>query len=267
MAYSAVVLDLDGTLLTSEKQVSDRSKRVILRLHQQGMQIIFATARPPRAVKQFLPQELLEAGLFVYYNGALTICKQYGIESHESMAASDCAELIDFCLLHNPDVELGVEVRDEWFSLKEIDYTVRMNVKGNPVVRTLDELRRCEATKVLLTGAVPYEELHRNFGSKFNILHTDRGELIQISSLKASKEAAVSNLCGLLDISMDDVIAFGDDINDYGLFQQCGWPVAMENAIDELKAIAREVTASNDKDGVALILERYLLEQVPVNEE
>ncbi len=115
---SAVVLDLDGTLLNSEKQVSGRSLRAILRLHQQGMKIIFATARPPRAVKQFLPQELLEVGLFIYYNGALITCNTIGIEIHESMAASDCAELIDFCLQYNPDIELGIEVKDEWYSLQ-----------------------------------------------------------------------------------------------------------------------------------------------------
>lgn len=255
MNDSAVVLDLDGTLLNSEKQVSGRSLRAILRLHQQGVKIIFATARPPRAVKQFLPQELLEVGLFIYYNGALITCNN--VEVHESMAASDCAELIDFCLQNNPDIELGIEVKDEWYSLREVDYTDRTKVKENPIVRTLDELKSYEATKVLLTGAIDYEELHRQFSSKMNILRTDQGELIQISSLKASKEAAVSTLCHALNISLKNVIAFGDDFNDVGLFQLCGWPVAMGNAIDELKAIAKEVTESNDNDGVAMILERY----------
>ncbi|WP_301625867.1 HAD family hydrolase [Paenibacillus apis] len=51
-------------------------------------------------------------------------------------------------------------------------------------------------------------------------------------------------------------MVFGDDFNDIGLFNICGWPVAMGNSIDELKLRSREITETNDNDGVAMILER-----------
>ena len=58
MEFDAAVIDLDGTLLDSSKSVSERSVNAIRRCHQAGMNIIIATARPPRAVKRFLPEEL-----------------------------------------------------------------------------------------------------------------------------------------------------------------------------------------------------------------
>ncbi|MEK4512045.1 hypothetical protein EJP82_17985 [Paenibacillus anaericanus] len=57
---------------------------------------------------------------------------------------------------------------------------------------------------------------------------------------------------------MKDVLCFGDDFNDLGLFQSCGYSIAMGNAIKELKEIASETTETNDKDGVAIILERIV---------
>ncbi|MEW9701385.1 Cof-type HAD-IIB family hydrolase [Paenibacillus sp. SI8] len=257
MKVSAIVLDLDGTLLDSNKHISERNMNAIDKMLHQNVRIIFATARPPRAVKSLLPENLLLAGSFVYYNGAQVSCRLSGLDTHEAVEAALSAEVIDFLLNMNPDIELGVEVRDEWFSLNEIDYTVRMNVKGNPIVKSVETLKTYDASKILVTGLHHHEQLKERFASRLHILLTDHGELVQISSLKASKERAVSELCQALRISLDEVIVFGDDYNDLGLFKICGWSVAMGNAIDELKWLASEVTDSNDEDGVAKVLERY----------
>ncbi|GIO41577.1 hypothetical protein J41TS4_13350 [Paenibacillus apis] len=59
-----------------------------------------------------------------------------------------------------------------------------------------------------------------------------------------------------MNVCLENVMVFGDDFNDIGLFNICGWPVAMGNSIDELKLRSREITETNDNDGVAMILER-----------
>ncbi|MNI91242.1 putative phosphatase [compost metagenome] len=82
--------------------------------------------------------------------------------------------------------------------------------------------------------------------------------LTQISGKQASKESGIKKLCEIYGVSTEDTICFGDDSNDMGLFQLCGRSVAMGNAIEELKSIATEVTASNDEDGVAQVLEMML---------
>ncbi|WP_313886462.1 HAD hydrolase family protein [Bacillus sp. SD088] len=70
------------------------------------------------------------------------------------------------------------------------------------------------------------------------------------------KEYAVRKLCLHRNISMSEVMAFGDDWNDIELFRACRFPIAMENAIPELKSAACSITKANDEDGVAHILEK-----------
>jgi Cof subfamily protein (haloacid dehalogenase superfamily) len=258
MKYSAIILDLDGTFLNSDKRVSERNFRAVQACIEMGMKVIFATARPPRAVNWFLPKELMNSGSFIFYNGAQVVCKLTGFELHEPIESALTARVIEHCIGY-AGCELTMEVKDEWFSLSELDFSTSMNVRANPVVKTIEELEQYHATKILITGMGDVESsLYQKFRNELNILQTDGGKLIQIMSKKASKELAVKKLCSNFDISLNDVIVFGDDFNDYGLFKVCGYSVAMGNAIKEIKEIANEVTETNDNDGVAEVLERIL---------
>ncbi|AZS15687.1 HAD family hydrolase [Paenibacillus lutimineralis] len=256
MRYAAVVLDLDGTLLNSDKQVSDRNLSALLRCHRIGMKVIIATGRPPRAVKRFLPEELLGVSSFIYYNGAMISCRHTGISHHEPIEAYLTTEVLDYCLSRNPGLDISLEVEDQWFSLKEYDYATLMRVKGYPIVRPLEELRKFAATKILFSGDMDINPFQAKFGAELNILVTDQGQLVQISSSRASKENALVTLCHRMDITLDQVIVFGDDMNDIGLFNVCGRSIAMGNGVEELKRLSDEITDTNDNDGVAIVLDR-----------
>lgn|SRR5690606_26285156 len=256
MVYSAIVLDLDGTLLNSEKKISDRNYKSVMACLERGMHVIFATARPPRAVYRFLPKELLDVGSFVFYNGALISSASLGTHLHEPIPSFLSSEVLDYCINDNPNIEIGIEVQDEWFSLKHIDHSAVTGVKESPTVRSLKDLKELDATKILITGDMNVDGLRGKFDSDLNIIVTDSGQLIQIMSKRASKELGVARLLKGLGISSEEVIVFGDDHNDIGLFTTCGWSVAMGNAIKELKDIASNITESNDNDGVAIELDR-----------
>lgn len=258
MKYSIIVLDLDGTFLNSEKEISERNYNAVMKCYQQGMKIIFATARPPRSVNHFLPEDLKRIGSFIYYNGAYIACPLTGITHHETINSKLTAEILDYCLNSNPELDINLEVKDEWMSLREYDYSTITKVKEIPTVKSLDELKNQEATKVLFSGKIDVESFRERFSGKVNIVMTDNGELVQITSDKASKENAVTLLCESLGIPPEKAIVFGDDFNDIGLFRICGWPVAMGNAISQLKEISKEITDTNDNDGVAKVLERIL---------
>ncbi|MBW5448086.1 Cof-type HAD-IIB family hydrolase [Cohnella sp. CFH 77786] len=258
MKYSAIVLDLDGTLLDSNKQVSGRNYNAVMSSHERGMKIIFASARPPRAVKAFLPESFMKIGSFVYYNGAYLKCDHTGTHHHEPIDSELTAEVLDYCLRLDPDIDLSLEVLDEWMSLKEYDEDTVARVKGKPVVKTLAELLTQTATKILISGPTDVNVLIDRFASRLNIVVTDQGSLIQIHSIEASKEKAVARICESMGIPLDHVMVFGDDFNDIGLFEMCGMPVAMGNAVEELKAISKEIKDTNDRDGVAKTLERMI---------
>jgi len=148
MKCSVVVLDLDGTLLNSSKQVSNRNLAAVLSCYSLGMRIIIATARPPRAVSWFLPRELIEISSFVYYNGAQVVCEKSNIEVYESISQPITSEILEYCLQQDSQIELTMEFRDEWFSLRELDYSNMMNAKENPIVKSIEELKQYAATKI-----------------------------------------------------------------------------------------------------------------------
>ncbi|XEC93101.1 HAD family hydrolase [Paenibacillus tarimensis] len=258
MNYKAIVLDLDGTFLRSDKKVSERNYKAVMNCWHQGMKLIFATARPPRAVRTFLPESLMEIGSFVYYNGAYLSCRHAGLDIHLPIDKKISAELLEYGLTANPDTVISLEVQDQWFGLKPFDPAVVQSAAGEMIIKTLDELKGYNATKILFSGDVDADSLKERFESLVNIIVTDGGMLIQIQNKSASKEIAAAKLCDAFGIGLDRVIAFGDDWNDTGLFQLCGLAVAMGNAPEGVKSFADVITDSNDNDGVASLLEKVL---------
>lgn len=252
----AIVFDLDGTLLNSRKEVTERRKKAILQVHKKGIIVIFATARAPRSVKVLLPPELREISAIVYYNGALIMDEAKGYKDHYPIESAIVEEIIEFLSDCPSEACLSIESEDIWYSNKAKDYSKAMNAVINPIILPLDELKKKSASKILITHYPDYEKFKKQFEQKVNAVCTDAGTLIQIMAKDVSKERAVLNLCVRLNISLSNVMAFGDDWNDLGLFNACGFPIAMENAIPELKEVAFFVTKSNNKDGVAQVVER-----------
>jgi Cof subfamily protein (haloacid dehalogenase superfamily) len=257
MKPKLIVLDLDGTLLNSKKQISKRNLFALQKVKAEDINIIFATARPPRAVK-YEDINLFSFGTVVFYNGGLFQCNVTDREIHYSISKELVGSIFDYCLSVDPKSNISVEVKDEWLTYKSLDYREMMKITTNATIISIEKLKTFDCTKILITDCHNSEYIINKFGDQVNILSTDDGKLIQIMSLKSSKENAVKYLIESLGYKMSDVMCFGDDFNDLGLFQSCGISIAMGNAIKELKEIATEITETNDNDGVALILERIL---------
>lgn len=251
----AVVLDLDGTLLTTSKRISERNRNALHQINQSGIPIIFATARPPRAARHD-DLDLPLIGSMVYYNGALFHCKITDKIFHYAIPALLAGSVIDSCLELAPEAQFSIEVMDRWYCYRPLDFSGITHFAEQPSLISLEELRSAECTKILLADFTKAEQLVRQYGTRLNIVVTDGGSLVQIMAAEASKELAVRKLCDELGVSLDDVMCFGDDYNDLGLFRACGYPVAMGNAVPGLKDLAWEVTETNDNDGVAVMLER-----------
>ncbi|NHN33671.1 HAD family hydrolase [Paenibacillus agricola] len=257
MEYLAIVIDLDGTFLSSGKKVSRRNLDAVLRCAAIGLRIIVATARPPRSVRVLLPSELLDVCSFVYYNGAMVEHIGTGFERHISIERPTTAAILDYCSARMPNCSISLEVRDQWFAnYGPIDEDVFHTRFFQPLIRSNDELKVLDATKLLITYFDSPEELHRTFGEQVHLVLTDRGTLVQIMNRTVSKASGVALLLHHFEIPISQVVVFGDDYNDLELFTMPVHKVAMLNAIDELKQLADQITDSNDNDGVAKVLER-----------
>ncbi|SFK74296.1 Cof subfamily of IIB subfamily of haloacid dehalogenase superfamily/HAD-superfamily hydrolase, subfamily IIB [Paenibacillus sp. 1_12] len=261
----AVVLDLDGTLLNSRREVSPRSLRAILACHQAGIQVIIATARPARSVRLLLPPEMMELGCVIYYNGAHTVDATYETEDHLWIDQQTISDLYEAIIRWNSGTFVSFEVLGTMFSNRGLTQEQAQLLgfpDGDPMpdVCSREDMNQFLLSKMLLSNEDDiYTELSRDFGQRVKIMLTDGGRLIQIMNAGVSKAAALLPVLNRRGIHHDQVMVFGDDYNDLELFDMCGYPVAMGNAIEELKSRAKQLTATNDLDGVAIVLESLLL--------
>lgn len=251
---------MDGTLLNSEKKVSERCINVIKKLNKAGIPVIIATARPPRSVNVLLPEEIIQSSAaMVYYNGAMISSERLGINHHFPIESTLSTEIIEYLIETETNLWLSIEVEDEWYSYMDLDYRTTMKIESNPEKIDLELLKRMNPTKILVSNYRSLESLNKKFEQRVNITHTDANQLTQIMKLNSSKEYAVSLIAKKLGIKLKQVMVFGDDFNDLELFKLCGYPIAMGNAIEELKVMAKEITESNDNDGVAITLESLFI--------
>jgi hydroxymethylpyrimidine pyrophosphatase-like HAD family hydrolase len=128
------------------------------------------------------------------------------------------------------------EVDDQQYSDRMLE-RAQLKVFGIPdhfpIPPILLNMENVCVTKILLPNFDIYKNLKANFGEMLHLICTDRGELIQIMNKNASKEEALKKVLHLINVSPDQTVAFGDDINDLGMLTMCGYSVAMGNAIDK----------------------------------
>ncbi|WP_042161277.1 Cof-type HAD-IIB family hydrolase [Paenibacillus gorillae] len=259
----AIVLDLDGTLLGSDKSISSRNYQAVKRCYDSGIHIIIATGRPPRAANQFL-KKFPFADYMVYYNGALVTCKSKQSEQHISIPTEISQQITNFIERQVSQSFISYEVNDSCYTCRPIPDSqyAQLGIRSNdPKPQVVDKasIHSLSPTKILVLGCSNGKDICEQFGEQVNVIATDGGVLIQIMHKSASKEKAVQWVLSDIGVKSEHVMVFGDDYNDLGLFHMSGFPVAMENAILELKNNAAHVTASNDNDGVAVAIERFVV--------
>lgn len=250
-----VALDMDGTLLQSDKSISSRTLHVLDSLKREGVEIAIATARPPRAVTSLLPAQLQQITL-ICYNGAEVY--RAGRLVHRRCIASDDVSLVLESMGNSGAVSMvAVECEDVFYARGRVDDFF----PGLPSC-ALDSLGLGikSVTKVLLglSTAENLQQLRDQLPSGCVMSVTDSGTLCQIMHRDVSKVRAISLVASQSGFTLADVIAFGDDHNDLEMIAECGLGVAMGNAVPEIKAIADLVTLTNDQDGVAHVLEGFL---------
>jgi len=259
----AIVLDLDGTLLDSDKSITPRNYSAVKRCFDSGIHIIVATARPPRAAEQFV-KTIPFVDYMVFYNGALVKCKSKKTQQHISIPIEISQQINEFIRLNEPQSTISYEVNDLWYTCTPVPdsqlghFGIRSN-DPKPLVVEKDIISSLSPTKILAHGYSSWRDVNEQFGDQVNVIATDGGVLVQIMHKSASKENAVKSVLNDIGINSEHVMVFGDDFNDLGLFHMCGFPIAMGNGIMELKDCAKYITESNDNDGVAVALEKFVL--------
>lgn len=243
---------MDGTLLRSDGSVSERTRASLTRASERGITLVVVSARPPRIIRDYCEMLGLQ-GLALCCNGAIV----YDPRRHavvESIAL-DAAALATELRAAIPDVTLGWECGLSYGC--DGGFLLEHHFEGGS--DTLDSVE-AEVNKVLLHHPVlPQERLRRLTEEVLGLsaaVTISGHDVVEVMAPGVSKAAGMERLAESLGADLSAVVAFGDMPNDMPLLERAGLGIAVENAHREVRDIADEVTASNDEDGVAVILER-----------
>lgn len=259
MKYKVISMDFDGTLLTSDKKVSDKNKEALLKYKKNNYFIVGITARNISSVNN-----VCDINMFNYLilnNGAYI----YDVENKEIINISnidkdiainitkyfeDASYQIDYCSLNNYYIYKNKNIENKSFlkritSIEEVEEEiVRMNIflKDNSEVDKYKEY---------------IKKYFKNIDF-FQMSDTDNKndkKWLVLTSKGTNKLETLKILCSKLKISINEVVFFGDSSNDLLIIGKVGLGVAMGNALKEVKEQAKAITLSNDEDGIAYFLE------------
>ncbi|MDR3309868.1 MAG: HAD family hydrolase [Oscillospiraceae bacterium] len=250
MPVKLIVTDLDDTLLRRDKTISGYTVGVFRRARERGIKVVFATARPVRAVFSF--PDLLDRVTFdamIFHNGAVVHAD--GRPAANFGIPPDIAQPI-LRRLHRSNRETAVEINDRLFA----NFDAGKIWQGIIYTRTDFSDIPDEFADKIIVRATDSEDRERLAADLPPELYAERG---LIMSREATKLRAIQFLAERFNVSLAEVAAFGDDLNDVEMLKLCGAGVAMSNAIDGCKAVADCVCGDCDDDGVARWIEENLL--------
>jgi len=262
-----VAIDLDGTLLTSRKTITAVTHTAVKAALKKGIHIVLATARPPRSVRAYYHGLKLETPT-INYNGAL-IWDEHNkkVIEHVPLDAAVAKKVIAWGRKKYPDLLVSVEILDKWYTdhFEDVpEYLTETAKQFSPdFIGPLDAFMRVPITKLMLLGnPVMIEELERGILNKFGdtVAQTrSDAHMLQLMSPKTSKAGALAKIAAKLGIPPAEVMAIGDAPNDVHMLQWAGLAVVPENGWESAKKVADAVVPSNDHDGVAVALKRFVL--------
>lgn len=249
-----IVTDLDRTLLRTDKTISDYTANVLNRCRQSGIKVVFATARPKRTVNHFFKS--IPADAVILHNGAVTYVDDNLF--HCCGIASDIKNDILLSISKDyPDSTLSVEIDDVFYA--NFDVSTVWNYT-QAIHTDFTDLPDKSADKIIV-GVSTMEDIERftKYLPDDLYIEMNDGKLGLIMHKDATKQTAIKLIADHFGYNLNEIAAFGDDYNDIGMLRECGFGVAVSNALGEAKAASDYICESNDNDGVARWLEGNVL--------
>lgn len=271
MAVKLIMTDLDGTLFKDDHEtISERNVDALRKAQEQGIKICISTGRTKSLVEEaerFVPF----ADFIITSNGAVTYNGQTGkVITSELLDAQKSKKVFEIINNHKLTYEIYFEGEAflDSYSAKlynygniSAHYLKVLKDKAN-VVESLSEhigSRGVEKINIMRVVGDELQEVKDEIQSIGDIFVTSSiPENLEMNNFNANKGYALKKLCDYLGITPDEVMAFGDTGNDCEMLKIAGLSFAMENGWDEAKKVAKAVAPSNEDDGVAVEIEKYL---------
>lgn len=262
-----IAIDLDDTLLRDDISISNYTKDVLRKVMEKNIPIVIATGRMFQAARPWGRAIGLGDVPLICYTGAFVgLCESGRVVRDVTMDMETAQGIVDTAhergwYMHAYiDDEVYVPFRDDRTEAYERQCGVTAHVLGD------DFWKLAKApTKLLVFERDPkvMAEVEQVLSEKFSRTANrvkSKPEFFEMNRKGMSKGAALAELCGRRGIPMSSLMTFGNGHNDISMFKLTDWSFAVENAAESAKAAAHFITASNNEDGVAKAIEKYVLE-------
>lgn len=244
-----LVFDLDDTLLTRRKEITPYTKEILLKAQEKGFKIVINTARSIQNSKPIIDIIHPDFGI---YSGGCHIVDKDGVTIYSKTIDRKTTKEVTKYLIRKCE-KLSVQTKDTFYA-SDVEYKAQ-NAVHIDFKDGLDE----ESYKIL---AFTYDlDMVKDVASRFNLELQNylNGGWNRLSILGATKWNGVKLLAGILKEDTNSFATFGDDTGDIDMIVNAGLGVAMANSKEQLLAVAKNITLSNEEDGCAHFIEDNLL--------
>ncbi|MBC1625679.1 HAD family phosphatase [Listeria welshimeri] len=277
MTTQAIILDIDGTLLNDDKKISPETKKALITAQQNGVKLILASGRPTTGMHLYAEQLEMKKyhGLLVSYNGAKVVdCQTKEELFNQTLTIAEGKAVLE----HMKQFEVKVMIdKDDYMYVNNV-YDCYITYKGEEINIIQYESRGgnfklCEKEDLaafldyrinkILTAGDPdymqknYQAMMAPFKNTLNCVFT-ADFYFEFTAKNIDKAKALDTVLTPMGIHAENIIAFGDGHNDITMVKYAGTGIAMDNAVPELKAVANSITLSNNKDGIAHVLNNFI---------
>lgn len=267
MDYKLVAVDMDGTLLTPELEISRDTVETVRKVIQKGVIFTLSTGRMYLAALPFA--KLLELDVpVITCNGAVTKCSRTGnVIDIKVIPENYLWEVINYC--RDESLSASIYSDDNIFMEKgsrNMGIHERLDFAEPILVDGFKALADSTVIKIMCSSSDPYaleyktRKLYEMYKDKLTF-YFSLPYFVEIVNKDANKRNALEIIAAKFNIKREEIIAIGDNFNDMDMIMYAGLGVAMGNSPQYLKDAADFVTHSNDEDGVRYVLEKFILDQ------
>ena len=266
--YRLLVLDLDGTLTNSKKEISPRNLHTLLRLQQSGVRLVLASGRPTYGIVPLAEQLQMKEnnGYILSYNGGEIIDWSTGELLYKNLLPDDVLPILyqtatdnrQTILTYDNECILTENPNDPYVQKEAFLNKMQVRRVENFLQEIPLPLPKClivgEPEQLMKTEAELSLRLQRQIS-----VYRSEPYFLELVPLGIDKARSIAVLSEKLGITREEVAAMGDGYNDLSMIKYAGLGIAMDNAQEPVKAAANYIAPSNDEDGVAIAVERYFL--------
>jgi Cof subfamily protein (haloacid dehalogenase superfamily) len=274
-----LLADVDGTLVTHEKVLTERARQAVAKLRAAGVEFAITSGRPPRGMQMLIeplglmtPIAAFNGGMFVRADLSVLEQRVLQAEAVEAAMAMMTGHALDTWIYrgtdwfvherHGPHVD-----REEWTVKFAPTVAADFNGLTNDVAKLvgvsddLEAVRRCEAAvreRFRESVGTQQSSASREAQSRVSAARS-QPYYLDVTHPDANKGFVVRRLSEMLGIAPGEIATIGDMPNDVSMFEQSGLSIAMGQSTDEVKAAATRTTASSEEEGFAEAVERFVL--------